>query len=103
MFHPHPHPVKNMCGVYAEISRYVFLSNFVGCPSISMPCGYSEEALPIGLMGMATWGAEETLLELGRATERYLEDVVGRRKPGGESWVDMMSVDASPGDHKVVD
>lgn len=92
-----------MCGVYAETARYVFLSNFVGCPSISMPCGYSEEALPIGLMGMATWGAEETLLELGRAGERYLEDVVGRRKPGGGAWVDMMGVDVDPRDNKVVD
>lgn len=83
-----------MCAI-AKTARYVFLSNFTGCPSISIPCGYSEEGLPIGLMGMATWGAEETLLELGRAGERYLEQVVGRRKPDGEAWVDMMNVDAA--------
>lgn len=87
-----PSPVY-ICAT-AKTSRYVFLSNFTGCPSISIPCGYSEEGLPIGLMGMATWGAEETLLELGRVGERYLEEVVGRRKPDGEAWVDMMSMDA---------
>lgn len=75
------------------VFRYVFLSNFIGTPSISLPVGYSGEGLPIGLMGMATWGAEETLIEMGRVLERYLEEVVGRRRPGGEdAWVDMMSL-----------
>lgn len=97
-----PPPPIYVCSV-AETARYVFLSNFTGCPSISIPCGYSEEGLPIGLMGMATWGAEETLLELGRVGERYLEEVVGRRKPNGEAWVDMMSVDPDLGDSKIVD
>lgn len=45
-------------------------------------------------MGMAAWGAEETLLEMGRAGERYLEEVVGRRRPTEEAWVDMMSASA---------
>lgn len=39
---------------------------------------------------MATWGAEETLLEMGRVGERYLEYVIGREKPNEEAWVDMM-------------
>ncbi|CUS08504.1 unnamed protein product [Tuber aestivum] len=65
--------------------QYVFLANFTGCPSISVPVGYSPtEGVPIGLMGMAAWGGEEVLLGLGECTERYFEGVVGRRKGGGE-------------------
>lgn len=72
-------------------SRYVFLANFTGTPSISMPVGYSADGVPIGMMGLAAWGAEETLLSLGRACERYLENEVGRRRPAGEGcWADVL-------------
>ncbi|PWW80212.1 amidase signature enzyme [Tuber magnatum] len=65
--------------------QYVFLANFTGCPSISVPVGYSPtEGVPIGLMGMAAWGGEEVLLGLGECTERYFEGVVGRKKGGDE-------------------
>jgi Asp-tRNA(Asn)/Glu-tRNA(Gln) amidotransferase A subunit family amidase len=76
--------------------QYVYLSNFTGCPSISVPVGYSPtEGVPIGLMGMAAWGGEETLLELGKAAEKYLCQVVGRKKGSegdkGGVWVDLLA------------
>ncbi|KAH0610499.1 uncharacterized protein H6S33_012026 [Morchella sextelata] len=71
--------------------QYVFLANFTGTPSISMPVGYSADGVPIGMMGLAAWGAEETLLSLGRACERYFENEVGRRRPAGEGcWADVL-------------
>lgn len=76
--------------------QYVYLANFTGCPSISVPAGYSAtEGVPVGLMGMAAWGGEEVLLELGKAAEKYLCDVVGRKRgtEGGEGgvWVDLLA------------
>ena len=84
--------------------QYVFLANFTGCPSISVPVGYSPtEGVPIGLMGMAAWGGEEVLLGLGECTERYFEGVIGRRKGGGEEgerggvYVDVLANESQSG------
>ena len=50
--------------------QYVFLANLTGCPAISLPVGYCpHSAMPVGLMGMAEWGAEDALLLLGRVWE----------------------------------
>ena len=50
--------------------QYAFLANLTGCPAISLPVGYCPRSgMPIGLMGMAEWGAEDALLQLGRAWE----------------------------------
>ena len=48
--------------------EYVWLANFTGCPALSIPVGLAEPkegtgGIPMGLMAMAEWGAEEELLE----------------------------------------
>lgn len=81
-----------------ESMRYVFLANFTGIPAISAPVGYlplegkcskgmkdivedgiyvpsvdgERRVLPISMMGMAEWGCEAELLNLGYELERYL-------------------------------
>jgi len=45
-------------------------ANLAGVPSISLPCGLTQQGLPVGLQFMAGWNAEPLLLELAHAFER---------------------------------
>lgn len=87
-----------------ETMRYVWMGNFIGLPSITVPAGYvvpqgQEGAgqvagkdtvgkLPVGLMATGEWCSEKTLLEFGLDAE-----VAGaglRVKPA--SWVDVVEL-----------
>ena len=76
--------------------EYVWLANFCGLPSISVPAGFvpaaeglrvgdrwEREEIPVGLMATGEWCAEEQLL-------RFAGDVGAqeRRRPPG--WVDVV-------------
>ena len=76
---------------------YVWLANFLGCPAISIPVGRvdakeGESKIPVGLMAVGEWGAEESLIEWGKVGEQWAwEDGEGRMgKP--ENWVDVMKL-----------
>lgn len=79
-----------------ENMLYVFLANITGCPAVSAPVGYVEPAqgvgrIPVGLMAMGEWGAEEALLGWATEAGAYLDGLEGgRRRPRG--WVDVLSV-----------
>jgi len=45
-------------------------ANLAGVPSISVPCGLTQQGLPVGLQFMAGWTDEPLLLELAHAFER---------------------------------
>jgi Asp-tRNA(Asn)/Glu-tRNA(Gln) amidotransferase A subunit family amidase len=73
---------------------YVWLANFCGNPAISVPVGYVDPVkgkgkIPIGLMAMGEWGAEEQLLQWGSEAETYLNDVYGGRIRA-ENWEDVV-------------
>lgn len=86
--------------------QYVFLANWTGCPAVSVPCGYvAASNMPVGLMAMAEWCAEDALLawakewaarwEAGAAVEAQgVGGVCGKRRRG-ESWVDLLAVGES--------
>jgi Asp-tRNA(Asn)/Glu-tRNA(Gln) amidotransferase A subunit family amidase len=42
------------------------------CPALSVPCGFSEGGLPIGLQVVARRGRDDTALQIGAAVERLL-------------------------------
>jgi len=74
--------------------EYVWLANFSGLPSISLPVGFvdpvqGEGKFPIGLMGAGEWGSEDQLIQFGFEGEKYLNEVYegGRLKP--KHWVDV--------------
>ncbi|KAM0329215.1 hypothetical protein ACHAQA_004515 [Verticillium albo-atrum] len=76
---------------------YVFLANLTGCPAVTAPVGYHVPAeggggLPVGLMALGEWGAEEQLLAWAAEGERYLGAGVegGRVRP--EGWVDVLQL-----------
>ncbi|RMZ78278.1 hypothetical protein DV737_g3952, partial [Chaetothyriales sp. CBS 132003] len=71
--------------------EYVYLANFVGTPAISLPMGYAEDGIPVGLMALGEWGAEEQLLAFGREGEN-LAGSDGILKPQREgSWVNVLT------------
>lgn len=82
--------------------RYVWMGNFCGLPSITVPAGYASPdakgegldvaekntvgKVPVGLMATGEWAAEEALLEFGVDSERLGAEI--RERPG--SWVDVV-------------
>jgi len=74
--------------------EYVWLANFCGNPAVSVPVGYTEPMkgsgrLPVGLMAMGEWGAEDQLLGWGLEAEEYLNGGGGGRVRAG-NWVDVL-------------
>lgn len=45
--------------------------NITGSPALSLPFGWSNEGLPIGVQLVGRHGDEATLLRLGMALERF--------------------------------
>ncbi|KAI5850839.1 amidase signature domain-containing protein [Tricharina praecox] len=82
--------------------QYVFLANWAGCPAVTMPCGYSAQAgMPVGLMGMAEWCREDSLIDWarewadsweagGEVEARGVGGVSGKRRRG-ETWLDLLA------------
>ncbi|KAI0472288.1 amidase signature enzyme [Xylaria cf. heliscus] len=78
---------------------YIWLANSTGCPAVSAPVGYAEPEqgegkLPIGLMAMGEWGAEEQLLAWAAEAEGYLNGSLegGRVRP--KEWADVVQLAA---------
>lgn len=76
--------------------EYVWLANFSGCPSLQGPVGYKDlgdkGSIPIGMMGMGQWGADEEVISWGYDLERWLNEGLenGRKKP--KNWVNVFSI-----------
>ncbi|CAK7219026.1 hypothetical protein SCUCBS95973_003683 [Sporothrix curviconia] len=75
---------------------YVWLANTTGCPSVTCPMGYAEPEqgegrVPMGVLAMGEWGAEEQLLGWAAEVETYLHDTYpgGRIRP--DKWVDVLA------------
>ncbi|KAJ4290752.1 hypothetical protein N0V88_006501 [Collariella sp. IMI 366227] len=81
--------IKNM--------TFVWYANTSGCPAVTCPVGYlppkqGEGNVPVGLMAMGEWGAEEQLLAFAKDTEGYLSEAYpgGRQRP--KEWVDLVGL-----------
>ena len=62
-----------------ELMRFVFLTNLTGHPALTVPAGYDEGGLPVGLQLTADHWQESLLFRAGRAVEAR----VTRRLPPG--------------------
>lgn len=74
--------------------EYVWLANFTGCPCMQIPVGYAKAEnekgdVPIGMMAMGEWGSEDALIEWGYDGEAYMNEIVGRKRPG--VWFDVLA------------
>ncbi|CAK7242705.1 MAG: hypothetical protein STHCBS139747_004203 [Sporothrix thermara] len=82
--------------------EYVWLANFCGLPSISLPAGYAvpegqpeagtvagpdtKGKVPVGIMATGEWAAETDLLRLALDAESISEE----RKVRADTWVDVI-------------
>lgn len=56
--------------VSGQLMRYSFLANLCGNPALTLPVGYSNDGLPIGVQLMGRCYEERVLLRLGLALEK---------------------------------
>lgn len=76
---------------------YIWLANATGCPAVSAPVGYvdaevGEGKLPVGLMAMGEWGAEEQLLAWAKDAETYLNTVREGGRFRSKDWADVVEI-----------
>jgi len=67
------------------IMRYAQAANLFGLPGISVPCGFDERGLPVGLQLMGRAWEEALLLRMAAVVERWAEP----RKP--KAWWDLLA------------
>jgi Asp-tRNA(Asn)/Glu-tRNA(Gln) amidotransferase A subunit family amidase len=83
--------------------EYVWMANFCGLPSLSVPAGFvvpegttgagdiageeTQGRIPVGLMAMGEWTSEESLLQWGLVAESLGED----RRARPPIWVDVVA------------
>ncbi|UCD08047.1 MAG: amidase, partial [Dehalococcoidales bacterium] len=56
-----------------EIMRFMFPANLTGLPAISIPAGYTNTGLPVGMQVIGKAWQEDTLLRLASAAETVVE------------------------------
>lgn len=76
---------------------YVWLANYLGCPSISIPVGRvnpkeGDGKIPVGLMATAEWGEEEQLFAWGRVGEEWAWKVGEEKMAKPANWVDTIEL-----------
>jgi Asp-tRNA(Asn)/Glu-tRNA(Gln) amidotransferase A subunit family amidase len=78
-----PHGESNLA-LTLKIMRYVQPANLFGFPGISVPCGYDQRGLPVGLQLQGRSWEEALLLRAAAVVERALE----RKQP--QAWWDLL-------------
>jgi aspartyl-tRNA(Asn)/glutamyl-tRNA(Gln) amidotransferase subunit A len=71
----------NAPGNAPRLTRFTAPFNLTGLPAISVPCGFSEAGMPIGVQLVAGAWKEAKLLRAARTYEREM-DWGSRRPPG---------------------
>ena len=60
----------NLENVWAQIGDWTRPFNYLGCPAISLPCGFTDEGLPLGMQLVGRPYDDEALLALGEQYQR---------------------------------
>ena len=55
-----------------RVRRFLLPTSFLGLPSVSVPCGLSDNGLPIGLQVVGGYGDEAGILRVARAVEHWV-------------------------------
>lgn len=67
---PSADDAREMLKTTLRITRFTFPFTWAGCPGLSVPCGFSSEGLPIGLLINGPAWSEALLLRIGAAYQR---------------------------------
>jgi Asp-tRNA(Asn)/Glu-tRNA(Gln) amidotransferase A subunit family amidase len=68
----------------SDAMRYANFINFSGIPAVTVPAGYDDNNLPVGLQFAAKWFDEATLLRMAKVSEEILGNK--RKRPVNEFW-----------------
>ncbi|XP_065057461.1 uncharacterized protein LOC135685446 isoform X2 [Rhopilema esculentum] len=60
-------------GLTGKTMRYMFHGNLIGVPCLTLPVGYDDNNMPVGLQIMANWWDEAMMFRIGHAAEGYLK------------------------------
>lgn len=74
-------PIDDVPDDFARLApRTTGISDFTGQPSISVPCGFLDDGLPVGMMLTGPLGRDAIVLTIARTVESALDS---NRAPGG--------------------
>jgi len=77
---PYPTEIEGVkMNAYVDWMKCCYLISILESPSISMPCGYTPEGLPVGLQIVARHRDEWSALQLAHAFEQATRS--GHRRP----------------------
>jgi aspartyl-tRNA(Asn)/glutamyl-tRNA(Gln) amidotransferase subunit A len=65
---------------------YTFPFNLTGHPALSLPCGWTEERLPIGLQLVGRWHDDAFLLDLAERLKAAFAEHVASGVPSKEGF-----------------
>lgn len=54
------------------LMKFTFLFNYIGLPALSLPCGKSNNGLPIGAQFVGGWNQENLIYRIAHSVERLL-------------------------------
>ena len=78
---PYPAEIGNVkMSTYVEWQKSCILISALESPALSVPCGFTEEGLPVGLQIVGRHRDEWSVLQIAHAFEQATR--IGRRKPG---------------------
>ena len=69
----------NLETVWAEVGNWTRPFNYLGCPVISLPCGFTADGMPLGMQLVGRHFEDERLLALGIAWQAVTD--WHRRRP----------------------
>lgn len=78
--------------------EFAWMANFVGCPALSAPVGFVDAEdgrdgkIPVGIMGMSEWCAEDDLIRFGYEVEKWLHEGLEGGRPSPQGWVDVLEL-----------
>jgi len=76
-------PPIDACGIWPALLHCTVAFSGIGIPALSVPCGFTNSGLPVGLQLVGRWWEEETLLRVGSVYEEASD--WHRRRPDFEN------------------
>ncbi|EER00427.1 conserved hypothetical protein [Perkinsus marinus ATCC 50983] len=74
--------------LFVQMMRYVWPTNFLGFPAITVPVDYDSKGMPIGLLVMCPQWKDDKCLALAEQVEKIVANE--RRRPS-KNWVDVLA------------
>jgi aspartyl-tRNA(Asn)/glutamyl-tRNA(Gln) amidotransferase subunit A len=65
---------RDMVETTRRVGRFTYDLGASGIPSMSVPCGFDDARLPIGMQLSAAWGEEGLLFRAGHAYQQEVGD-----------------------------